>query len=190
MSLRSLFFSTGVQNYWIILVKCTRNLYWNAIGLLSVWYYEGRGVYTCIHYYTCNTGAFSNGHWKGTYPNIDKQNKQTIWLFTKLRLSLDGREVKSSAHPFSSGKFKLVFNKQSKVINGKLSIGTQRKSRVSGPFCSTNCRSQSENVYRVYYLCFIPFFYQLLGGCKYKMYNILTTYTSLTIYFTCIGPKL
>lgn len=50
-----------------------------------------------------------------------------------------------------------------------------------------------KNVYRVYYLCFIPFFYQLLGGCKYqiyKMYNILTTYTSLTIYFTCIGPKL
>lgn len=90
-------------------------MYWNAIGLLSVWYYEGRGVYTCIHYYTCNTGAFSNGHWKGTYPNIDKQNKQTIWLFTKLRLSLDGREVKSSAHPFSSGKFKLVFNKQLKI---------------------------------------------------------------------------
>lgn len=130
MSLRSLFFSTGVQNYWIILVKCTRNLYWNAIGLLSVWYYEGRGVYTCIHYYTCNTGAFSNGHWEGTYPNIDKQNKQTIWLFTKLRLSLEGREVKSSAHPFSSGKFKLVFNKQSKVINGKLSIGTQRTKSI------------------------------------------------------------
>lgn len=47
-----------------------------------------------------------------------------------------------------------------------------------------------KNVYRVYYLCFIPFFYQLLGGCKYKMYNIITTYTFLTIYFTCIGPKL
>lgn len=160
MSLRSWFFSTGVQNYWIILVKCTRNLYWNAIGLLSVWYYEGRGVYTCIHYYTCNTGAFSNGHWKGTYPNIDKQNKQTIWLFTKLRLSLDGREVRSSAHPFSSGKFKLVFNKQSKVINGKLSIGTQRKSRVSGPFCSTNCRSQSEKcipcLLFVFYTIFLP----------------------------------
>lgn len=160
MSLRSLFFSTGVQNYWIILVKCTRNLYWNAIGLLSVWYYEGRGVYTCIHYYTCNIGAFSNGHWEGTYPNIDKQNKQTIWLFTKLRLSLDGREVRSSAHPFSSGKFKLVFNKQSKVINGKLSIGTQRKSRVSGPFCSTNCRSQSEKcipcLLFVFYTIFLP----------------------------------
>lgn len=48
-------------------------------------------------------------------PNIDQQNKQTIWLFTKRRLSLEGREVKSSAHPFSSGKFKLVFNKQLKI---------------------------------------------------------------------------
>lgn len=34
-----------------------------------------------------------------------------------------------------------------------------------------------KNVYRVYYMCFIPFFYQLLGGCKYKMYNIITTHT-------------
>lgn len=190
MSLRSLFFSTGVQNYWIILVKCTRNLYWNAIGLLSVWYYEGRGVYTCIHYYTCNTGAFSNGHWEGTYPNIDKQNKQTIWLFTKLRLSLDGREVKSSAHPFSSGKFKLVFKKkQSKVINGKLSEPNGSQEYLVRSALQIVGLNQ-KNVYRVYYLCFIPFFYQLLGGCKYKMYNIITTYTFLTIYFTCIGPKL
>lgn len=124
---------------------------------------RGKGgihMYTLLYKCTCNTGAFSNGHWERTYPNIDKQNKQTIWLFTKLRLSLDGREVKSSAHPFSSGKFKLVFNKQSKVINGKLSIGTQRKSRVSGPFCSTNCRSQSEKcipcLLFVFYTIFLP----------------------------------
>lgn len=119
---------------------------------------RGKGGYTHVYIITCNTGAFSNGHWKGTYPNIDKQNKQTIWLFTKLRLSLDGREVRSSAHPFSSGKFKLVFNKQSKVINGKLSIGTQRKSRVSGPFCSTNCRSQSEKMYTVSTICVLYHF--------------------------------
>lgn len=175
------------------IVKCTRNLYWNAIGLLSVWYYEGRGVYTCIHYYTCNTGAFSNGHWEETYPNIDKQNKQTIWLFTKLRLSLEGREVKSSAHPFSSGKFKLVF-KKNKV---KLSMESYRNPTEPNGSQEYLVRSalqivglNQKNVYRVYYMCFIPFFYQLLGGCKYKMYNILTTYTSLTIYFTCIGPKL
>lgn len=71
---------------------------------------------------------------------------------------LGGQEFRR--HPFSSGKFKLVFNKQSKVINGKLSIGTQRKSRVSGPFCSTNCRSQSEKcipcLLFVFYTIFLP----------------------------------
>lgn len=97
---------------------------------------------------------------KGPTQTLTSKINKQYDFFTKLRLSLEGREVKSSAHPFSSGKLKLVFNKQSKVINGKLSIGTQRKSRVSGPFCSTNCRSQSEKcipcLLFVFYTIFLP----------------------------------